>query len=214
MTAMKRKRGYKSDLRAQQAAATRELIIKTAAEEFVPWSTDVPFDQLAERAGISVRTVFRHFPTQRDLMDAAVPYLLESSGWRPDEMTADNFAEMSAKAFAYFGGLLEKGGRDSDPMPAPLRQYRVEQRIAPIERALGPLTEGMDPALARAVLALFSGFTRIHFLRGMHEQWGTRGEDASRAIEWAVSALLKALRERKEQWKQNKNRKPRSRKRA
>jgi AcrR family transcriptional regulator len=211
---MKRKRGYKSDLRAQQTAATRELIIKIAAEQFVPWSTDVPFDQLAERAGISVRTVFRHFPTQRDLLEAATPYLLERSGWRPDEMTADNFAAMSAKTFAYFGNLLDSSGRDSDPMPAVLRQHRVQQRIAPIERALGPLTEGLEPDLARAVLAVFSGLTRIQFLRGMHEQWGTRGEDASMAIEWAVNALLAALRVRQEQWKQDKKRKPSSRKRA
>lgn len=211
---MKRKRGYKSELRGKQAAATRELIIKTAAEAFVPWSTEVPFDQLAERAGISVRTVFRHFPTQRDLLEAATPYLLERSGWRPDEMTDDNFAEMAAKAFAYFGGLLESSARDSDPMPAVLRQHRVQQRIAPIERALGPLTEGLEPGLGRAVLAVLSGLTRIQFLRGMHEQWGTRGADASMAIEWAVSALLAALRARQEQWKQDKNRKPRSRKRA
>src|SRR5262245_8221792 len=200
---MKRRRGYKSDLRAQQTAATRELIIKTAAEAFVPWTTDVPFDQLAERAGISVRTVFRHFPTQRDLIEAATPYLMERCGWRPNEMTADNFAEMSAKTFAYFGSLLENSGRDSDPMPAALRQNRVQQRIAPIERALGPLTEGLEPGLARAVLAVLSGLTRVHFLRGMHEQWGTRGEDAGMAIEWAVSALLAALRERQEQWKQD-----------
>jgi hypothetical protein len=129
-------------------------------------------------------------------------------------MTADNFAEMSGKAFAYFGGLLEKRGRDSDPMPALLRQHRVQQRIAPIERALGPLTEGLEPGLARAVLAVLSGLTRIQFLRGMHEQWGTRGEEASMAIEWAVSALLAALRARQEQWKQDMNRKPRSRKRG
>lgn len=209
---MKRKRGYKSDLRAQQAAATRELIIKTAAECFVPWATDVPFDQLAERAGISVRTVFRHFRTQRDLLEAATPYLLERSGWRPDEMTADNYAEMSARTFAYFGGLLESRGRDVDPMPRLLRLHRIEQRLAPIERALGPLTEGMPPEQARAVLAVLSGLTRIHFLRGMYEQWGTRSEDASKAIEWTVNALIAALRERQEKWKQDKHSKPRSRK--
>jgi AcrR family transcriptional regulator len=211
---MKRKRGYKSDLRAQQAAATRELIIKTAAEAFVPWSTDVPFDQLAERAGISVRTVFRHFPTQRDLVLAVTPYLEQRCGWRPEEMTADNFAEMSRNTFAYFGELLERGRRDSDPLPAPLRNLRTRNRITPIERALGPLTQGMDPGMARAVLALLSGLTRVPFLRGMHEQWGVGGEDASKAVEWAVNALLATLRERQEQWKQDKNRQPRSRKRA
>jgi AcrR family transcriptional regulator len=211
---MNRKRGYKSDLRAHQAAATRDLIIKTAAEQFVPWSTDVPFDQLAERAGISVRTVFRHFPTQRDLVVAVTPYLEQRCGWRPEEMTADNFAEMSRNTFAYFGELLERGRRDSDPLPAPLRNLRMRNRITPIERALGPLTQGMDPGMARAVLALLSGLTRVPFMRGMHEQWGVGGEDASKAVEWAVNALLAALRERQEQWKQDKNRKPRSRKRA
>jgi AcrR family transcriptional regulator len=171
-------------------------------------------DQLAERAGISVRTVFRHFPSQRDLLEAATPYLLERSGWRPDEMTADNFAEMSARAFAYFGGLLESIGRDLDPMPPRLRPNRVQQRIAPIERALGPLMEGMEPEQARAMLAVLSGLTRINFLRGMHEQWGTRGEDAGKAVEWAVTTLLGALREKQARWKQDKSRKPRPRKRS
>src|SRR6188768_52193 len=175
---MNRKRGYKSELRAQQAAATRELIIKTAAESFVPWSTDVPFDQLAERAGISVRTVFRHFPTQRDLVIAVTPYLQERCGWRPEEMTADNLAAMSRNTFAYFGALLEKGGRDSDPLPKALRNLRDPMRIEPIERALGPLTSGLEPGFARAVMAIISGLTRVPFVRGMYEQWGVDGEDA------------------------------------
>src|SRR6187399_3018913 len=130
---MKRKRSYKSELRAQQAAGTRDLIIKTAAESFVPWSTDVPFDKLAERAGISVRTVFRHFPTQRDLVAVVAPYLEERCGWRPDEMTADNLAEMSRSTFAYFGELLERGKQDADPMPLAVRDIRLH-RTVPIER--------------------------------------------------------------------------------
>lgn len=209
---MKRKRGYKSELRAQQAAGTRDLIIKTAAESFVPWSTDVPFDKLAERAGVSVRTVFRHFPTQRDLVGAVAPYLEERCGWRPEEMNADNLAAMSRSAFAYFGDLLARSTQDSDPMPPALRDVRL-RRTVPIERAVGPLTEGMDPMLGRGVLAVISGLTRIQFLRGMHEQWGLGGEDAGKAVEWAVNALLGALRERKEQWNQDKHRKSRARKR-
>lgn len=210
---MKRKRGYQSDLRAQQAAATRELIIKTAAESFVPWSTDVSFDRLAERAGISVRTVFRHFPTQRDLVDAVAPYLEQRSGWQPDQMTADNLAAMGRTTFAYFGDLLQRGGHDSDPMPPALRGIRNRHRIGAIERAVGPLTEGMDPELARGVLSVISGLTRIHFLRGMHEQWGLGGEAAGKAIEWAVETLLGELRERQKQWDKEQKRKPQSKKR-
>jgi AcrR family transcriptional regulator len=200
-------------LRAQQTAATRDLLIKTAAESFVPWSTDVPFDQLAERAGVSVRTVFRHFPTQRDLVVAVTPYLEQRCGWHPDEMTADNLAAMSRNTFAYFGDLLKKGGRDSDPLPPELRALRNRNRIESIERAVGPLTEGMDPELARGVLSVISGLTRVPFLRGMHEQWGLGGETAGKAVEWAVETLLSELRERQKQWKNEQSRKARSKKR-
>ena len=203
---MKAKRGYQSDLRAQQAAATRELIVKTTAESFVPWSTDVSFDEVAAHAGISVRTVFRHFPTQRDLMLAVVSYVEQRCGWKPDELTADNLAPMIRDSFAYFGELLERGKRDSGPVPEPLREQRA-RRTAAIERALAPLTKGIQPKLARGVLAAVSGLSRIQFLRDMHEQWGVGGEDAGKAVEWVINALLGQLRERQGTWNKQKSRK-------
>ncbi|HXK17256.1 MAG TPA: TetR/AcrR family transcriptional regulator [Polyangiaceae bacterium] len=203
---MKAKRGYQSDLRAQQTAATRELLIKTTAESFVPWSTDVSFEQVAAHAGVSVRTVFRHFPTQLDLMLAVVSYVEQRCGWKPDELTADNLAEMSRNTFAYFGELLERGKRDPVPVPEPLRVQRA-RRIGAIEQALAPLTKGMEPKLARGVVAAVSGLTRIQFLRDMHEQWGLGGEDAGKAVEWVINALLGELRERQGTWNKQKSRK-------
>ena len=58
---------------------------------------------------------------------------------------------------------------------------------------MGPYTKGMDPKRARAIFAVFDGLIRVQFLRAMHEHWGLGGEDAGRAVEWAINALLDQL---------------------
>jgi len=208
---MKRKGGYQSPLREEQTTATRARIVEVAAELGVPWSPDVSFDDVAARVPVSVRTVFRYFPTQRDLSVAVATYMEQHSGWDPEALSADNMAEMTRNAFAYFADLYERGGRGADPVPLGLIEPRA-RRSAGMVRALGPLTTGMDPALARGVMAVFAGLSRIQFLRGMHEQWDLDGADAGKAVEWAMNALLEELRRRKSKWRKSHKARQRTRK--
>lgn len=183
---------YRSELRAEQAAATRQRIIDAALEGFAPWSTDLPFDKVAARARVSERTVYRHFPTQKDLFDAVAAHVVAHSGWNPDEVQADTLGATAAQAFTYFGTLFPRIDRASEaPGMKALRGKRFEM----IERVVGPYTDGMDPVQARGVFAVFDGLVRVQFLRGMHEQWRLGGEDAGRAVEWAINALLEQLRQ-------------------
>ena len=65
------KRTYRSPLRQQQVAATRERILRTCAELVAQrTSLDVSIPQLARAAGVSQPTVYRYFPTKRDLFGA------------------------------------------------------------------------------------------------------------------------------------------------
>jgi hypothetical protein len=41
---------------------------------------------------------------------------------------------------------------------------------------------------------VFAGLIRVHFMRAMYEHWGLSGVEAGRAVEWAINALLEALR--------------------
>jgi AcrR family transcriptional regulator len=183
--------GYRSELRAEQAAATRQRIIDAALEGFTPWGTELPFDKVAEHARVSERTVYRHFPTQKDLFDAVATQVVARSGWTPEGIEAETLGATAARAFTYFGTLF----RSVDPTPeAPGMKELRSKRLEMIERIVGPYTEGMDPALARGLHAVFDGLVRVPFLRGMHEHWGLGGEDAGRAVEWAINALLDQLR--------------------
>jgi AcrR family transcriptional regulator len=194
MKRMRKRSSYQSELRAEQAATTRQRIIEASLQGFAPWSPNMPFDEIAKRARVSERTVYRHFPTQKDLFDAVAAHVIARSGWNPDEVEADTLGATVAHAFTYFGTLLERTAPRSD-MPE-LQALRA-QRFAMIERVVGPYTKGMDPVLARGLMAVFDGIVRVPFLRGMHEQWGLSGKDAGRAVEWTIRALFDQLRREK-----------------
>src|SRR3954452_22001144 len=61
-------RSYESPLREEQTAATRERILATVAELVVTESPAlISIPMIAHKARVSVRTVYRHFPTKEDL---------------------------------------------------------------------------------------------------------------------------------------------------
>ena len=196
---MKEKNTYRSELRAEQAAATRERIVAAATNDAAPWASELRFDEVAAKARVSVRTVYRHFPTQRDLKNAVMARIIEGSGWNPDEATADNLGEMIAGAFEYFGPLLESGAKAAPAEPVEMQRLRG-QRLAMIERIVAPYTKGMDPELARGISAVLAGLVRIQFLRAMHEQWELDGAQSGRAVAWAIDTLLGELRRKEGKW--------------
>ncbi|MBR0724960.1 TetR/AcrR family transcriptional regulator [Bradyrhizobium manausense] len=59
----------KRHLRAD-AQRNIDLLLQTAAERFARSGVDVPMREIAERAGVGVGTLYRHFPTRSDLVVA------------------------------------------------------------------------------------------------------------------------------------------------
>lgn len=66
------RRSYNMRARAEAVAATRDRILDATVATF--WdspSMDVPLDEVAARAGVSVQTVIRHFGSKSGLFEAA-----------------------------------------------------------------------------------------------------------------------------------------------
>ena len=193
------KRTYRSELRAEQVEATRLRIIEAGVAGFAPWAAELPFDKVAERARVSERTVYRHFPTQRDLLQAVTAHIIACSGWDPDELNAENLGQRTARAFTYFGTLIESGEHQPEAQSPDTKALR-SRRLETIERIVAPYTEGMDPELARGICAVFAELVRVQVFRGMYEQWGLSGAEAGRAVEWAINALFNQLDRKEEKW--------------
>lgn len=67
------KRPYRMKARAEATAATGEAILDAAVELF--WERpvdDIPLDEVASRAGVTVQTVVRHFESKEGLFASAV----------------------------------------------------------------------------------------------------------------------------------------------
>lgn len=191
-----RRRPYSSKLRQQQVEATRARILEAALAEMTPGATELSFDKVAARVPVSVRTVYRHFPTQRDLLTAVGAEFEKRTGWHAEKVTAENMAALTRELFVY---LAKNFGVDESASPSGMDLAREQwrgRRLDAVERVIGPLTEGMDPELARGVMAVFSGLMRLPFLAGMQQHWGLDGEQSGRAIEWAINALVEDLRHR------------------
>jgi AcrR family transcriptional regulator len=54
------------------ARRNRERILDVATKVFATEGLNVPIDEIANRAGIGIGTVYRHFPTKEELIEAVV----------------------------------------------------------------------------------------------------------------------------------------------
>jgi AcrR family transcriptional regulator len=55
------------------AVRNRERLVAAAAEMFGDHGVDVPLEDIAKHAGVSIGTLYNHFPNREALLDAALP---------------------------------------------------------------------------------------------------------------------------------------------
>lgn len=55
------------------AVRNRQQLLTAAADLFTERGVDVPLDEIARRAGVSIGTLYNHFPSRGALLDAVLP---------------------------------------------------------------------------------------------------------------------------------------------
>jgi AcrR family transcriptional regulator len=185
-------RSYSSPLRDQQAAATRSVILEALGAELADGSVeDFSVARLARRAGVSERTVYRHFPTRETLLDGLSEWYNERVADFPDDVAADEIAPTIAQVFADFdaheslarGVLASPGGRE-------MRQHARAARLARLDAALAPVLKSADPERAAAARALIFALCSAQTWQSMRDEGGLDGATAGRAVARAIELIL------------------------
>jgi AcrR family transcriptional regulator len=96
--------GSKRPMRAD-AVKNRERILEAAAEVFAATGISVPIDVVAERAGVGVGTLYRHFPTKEALFEAVIVQHMERVR---DEARALTDSDEPGEALFLFLGFLAR----------------------------------------------------------------------------------------------------------
>jgi AcrR family transcriptional regulator len=185
-------RSYSSPLRDRQAAATRSVILEALGAELADGSVeDFSVARLARRAGVSERTVYRHFPTRETLLDGLSEWYNERVADFPDDVAADEIAPTIAQVFADFdaheslarGVLASPGGRE-------MRQHARAARLARLDAALAPVLTSADPERAAAARALIFALCSAQTWQSMRDEGGLDGATAGRAVARAIELIL------------------------
>jgi AcrR family transcriptional regulator len=182
-------------LREKQATATREHILE-AAYDLLIHRVDQPFshEAVAAKAGIGERTVYRYFPAQADLFEALWVRLRRQAG--------TVFPAREEEILPQVRVLFEGFNRNEDLIKAVLASsagHKVRLRGAPEGRAsflksLAALTASMRPVERHRVMAVFLAVYSAPFWQLLRERGGLSGQEAIRAAEWALEALMCVLR--------------------
>jgi len=198
-------RTYSSPLRAELQEQVRQRIVEKIFEVLAdPATPEMSAAEVARRAEVSTRTVYRYFPTKEALLDAANEAMRRQLGHRSLPLGAEDIAGNIGELFA---GLAKNRelvlAMRSNKVASEVRARRkVVQRNA-IAAAVAPKTKHVeDEGYARAVAALFNCLGSSEVWIEMTETWGVTTEQATKATQWAVATLLERLeREGEAEWK-------------
>ena len=195
MVSPPRGREYHSELRAQQTEETRSRILDAALGLIADGFASVSIPNVARGAGVSVPTVYRHFKTKQDLLDALYPHAVRRSGASmPPAPTS--LSDLRRGVIDYLGHLdsLDDLARAAMASPAS-EEVRARSMTRRVE-IFRPIVDSIEPPLSKAdgdrVLRLIVVLTSSSAMRLLHDHLGASTEDVAADVDWFVRAAVAA----------------------
>ena len=190
--------GYESPLREAQKEETRRRILDAAGrliETLNP--SGLSFAAIAKEAGVQERTVYRHFATKDDLIDALWVWLDPRIGIRSFPQSEQELLAFPLRVFPGFDdneNLMR--AMWTSPQGREIRLKVNPQRQAAIRKSVAEAVKGLSRREAAQITAaaqlLYSGAAWLT----MKDYWGFSGKEAGEASALALKLLLEGARRR------------------
>jgi AcrR family transcriptional regulator len=190
-----RPRKYDSPVRRRQVEETRERIIRSGADllhGFPVWNwSALTVDAVAERAGISKRTVYRYFASERSLRDAVMVELQREADISIEGLRLEDIADVTRRRMRFTAQFPLIPRTPRDPTVAAVNE---RQRTALVDavRAAAPDWGDDDCEQAAAMLDVVWGVVGYERLLA---DWEFDGERAIAALTWVVGLIEQAIRD-------------------
>ena len=189
-------RTYNSPLRAEQMEQTRERILEAAAEQLLEEGLEeLSLPRAAQRARVSVPTIYRHFSTKEALMQELTDWVDRKLKLSEVPESIDEFTEYMPRFFAYLD--------ENEPLVRARLLSRVHRRIHRdtrrrrdrlVEQALEDVTAQLDPLDTRRACGVVRVLMHSGAWEMMRDHWDLTGEQAGEAAGWAISVVVEELR--------------------
>jgi AcrR family transcriptional regulator len=110
------------------AARNRDKLLTAAVHVFGERGLDAPLEEIARRAKVSIGTLYNHFPTRQDLIDAILPERLAALERIAAEALAD--PDPWDGLVRFLSGLFELQARDHGLNDALVRRFPDDSAVA------------------------------------------------------------------------------------
>lgn len=207
MSSKSTSRKYESPLRRARTEQTAGLIVDAAAQEIASnGMVELSMQKIAERAGISVRTLYRHFATREELL-LAIGEQLESelTGQHPAEIrTTREFIDAMPELFQFFEDNAEAvEALHATQVGRQIRGVSRARRTEAVrEQAMG-LLEGLPEDEARLAFAMVRSMFGSATWLALRRELALEPEEAKRAVHWMAEMFVREIKRRKRQLARN-----------
>jgi AcrR family transcriptional regulator len=189
-------RPYRSQLRDEQQQQTRERILEAAigliAEDGL---AELTVPGVAERAGVSLRTVYRHFPTKDDLIDSVGEFRDAQFGVSGPPSSIEELLENTPALFEGFAARDDLvRAADVSAAGRQIHDRARRRRATALRRIFEEVTGDLSPAEARRLVATVQVLWSTRAWLTLHDNWEMDGREAGRAAQWAIATLVEEAR--------------------
>lgn len=165
----------------------------TLVRSFTAWDwEELTFRAVAQSAGVSESSVYRHFANERELRDAVMQRLGEQAGVTYEAMTLDEVADVTGRVFAAMSGFAVSAWTQQvdDPTFTTIDQKRGQALRDAVEAAAPHWSPRERDAAAGILDVLWSP---VSFER-LVVQWRMDPAQATGVIRWAIGLVVASVR--------------------
>jgi len=192
------RRTYESPLRERQMRETKEAIFLAASEQLADHGlAEFHIPRLAKAAGVSVRTIYRYFPTKDALLEAFAEWLDNQIGTPTTPRTLDDLTEGVEGIFTAFDENADViRSQWATPQGRTVREKGRVRRLSALETSVKMSVPNLSPEEQRQATAILSLLHSSRTWQALKDDHGMDGREAGKAVAWAIRTLVDDLRRR------------------
>jgi AcrR family transcriptional regulator len=196
-TGRRKPREYRSPLRKERAAQTRERILDGLVQVMAHNGIgELSIPLVARQAGVSVPSVYRYFPTKRDLVSALDDYAHRKGSFTlaefPPMETPEDLVQTIPLQFERREAIeATLSAAMNSRLGYAIRRPEFEERAKVFARALQPVCKGLsreERQWLTDVVFILSSFACV---RAFKDYLGLNTEEASKRVTWAIRTLAR-----------------------
>jgi AcrR family transcriptional regulator len=178
---------------AGRGARNRERIVRAGAEllhGFPVWHwSALTVSAVAERAGVTERTVYRHFTSERGLRDAVMEYLIQDAKVVMENLQFEDVPDLAQRILEYTATYPMVPRIPQDPTVNATNARTRRKLVEVVE----PHTGDWSPVERRIAAAIIDVLWAGVSLERLVGEWELTPAEAIRGTTWAIRLVQSAI---------------------